>query len=259
MSEPMTEYIYYCYNPTMWWFDNNGDPNLNGIGTPHHLCKIGLTKQPPKERLRGYNTSDTGMPKSYRYKLLMRVNNCAKAESRVHTYLHEKRLWCNPDAPGRGTEWFFATEDMIRNIFDNIIRHEFDGEYEEPELPNPLRMMPEDIRKIVNSKNLTTSKEYDAAMEVSGLPPTPWKDDSPYHYLASLRTPSPTITPFENFIDLLRREPNVRTPSAYSEMLLRKPEASSFPSLVNISDRYYSCFKSFNEIVDKHFPARVRR
>ena len=243
----------------MWWFDNNGIPNLDGIGTPHYLCKIGKTEQLPKNRLRGYNTSDTGMPKSYRYKLLMRVNNCAKAESRVHAHLHDKGVWCHPDAPGRGTEWFFATEDTIRDIFDNIVRPEFGGEYEEPELPNPLRMMPEDIRKIVNSKNLTTSKEYDAAMEVSGLPPRPWNDGSPYHYLASLLTPSPVFTPFENFIALLRIEVNVRTPSAYNEMLIRNPEASSFPSLANISDRYYVGFKSFNEIVDKHFPYRVRR
>jgi len=253
MSEP--QYIYLIYNTTMWWFDNNGIYNLDGLGTSHHLCKIGLTTQTPQQRLSQYNVENTGMPKPYRYKLLMRVNNCKAAEIRVKKILKEHGRWCHQGAPGLGTEWFFATYDVIHTIFSTIIREEFEGEFVDPPLPNPLHMMPEDIRTIVEREELTTSKLYAAAMETFGLPPEPWGTESPYYYLG---TQAQGHTPIGVLVEKLNRE-NVKTPSAYESMLAYHPECKFFPSLDNIADGYYEGFKSFTEIVEKHLPQRSRR
>lgn len=253
MSEP--QYIYSIFNPTMWWCDDHGTYNLDGIGTPHHLYKIGRTTQTPQERLNGYNGKNTGMPKPYRYKLLMQVNDCIGAEGRVHKILKDQGRWCHQGAPGLGTEWFFATEEMIHTIFSTIIRDEFEGEFVDPPLPNPLHMMPEDILTIVKRERLTTSKLYAAAMETFGLPPEPWGTESPYYYLG---TQAQGHTPIGVLVEKLAQE-GVRTASAYTQMLVQHPDCKHFPSLDNIADGYYEGFKSFTEIVEKHLPQRSRR
>lgn len=252
------QYIYCVYNPSKWWFDNHGLFNQDGLGTPHRLCKIGLTTQTPQERLNGYNFKNTGEPKAFRYKLLMRVNNCRGAETRVHKILKEQGRHCHPDAPGLGTEWFFATEDMIRTIFSTIIHDEFEGEFVNPPLPNPMHMMPEDIRKIVEDNELTTSRLYAEAMEKFGLPSDPWGQESAYYYLNPDMRGHSQLTPMGVFLDKLRRE-NVKTPSSYESMLAYHPECRLFPSLDNIVDGYFEGFKSFTELIDRHFPQRSRR
>jgi hypothetical protein len=255
MTDEM-QYIYYVYNPTMWWFDSYGNYNLDGLGVPHLLCKIGRTTQTPQQRLRQYNGENTGMPKPYRYKLLMRVNDCVAAESRVHKILKEQLRHCHQGAPGLGTEWFFATDDIIHTIFSTIIRDEFEGEFVDPPLPNPLHMMPEDIRKIVEKEDITTSREYAEAREKFGLPSEPWGTESAYYYLAS--GPRGHVSIGE-FLEKLRRD-KVRTASEYSDLINYHPECKFFPSLDNIVDGYYEGFKSFTEIVDRHFPQRrIRR
>jgi hypothetical protein len=254
MSEP--QYIYSVFKPGRWWFDNNGSINDDGLGTPiRGPYKIGLTTQTPQERLSGYNGKNTGEPRAFRYELLMRVNDCAAAETRVHKILTERGCWCHPDTPGLGTEWFYATKEMIYEIFSTIIRDEFEGEFVDPPLPNSLHLKPEDIRKIVEKEHLTTSKLYAEAIETFGLPSEPWGTVSPYYYLC-------TEPRKEIHIGLLIKkltEENARTASAYEQMLVQHPDCSYFPSLDNIADGYYAGFKSFTEIVDKHLPRRMRR
>lgn len=259
MSDDYTlQYIYYCYNTTMWWFDNHGIPNLDGIGVPHHLCKIGLTTQRPQDRLSSYNGSNTGMPKPYRFKRVMRVNDCNAAETRVHNILKEQGRWCHQGAPGLGTEWFFATEDMIETIFSTIIRVEFNGEFVDPPLPNPVNMMAEDIRKIVKDNDLTTSSFYNEVVDKFALPPEPWKNESPYYYLNPHMRGHPQLVPIGVFVDKLRIE-NVRTTGDYESMLAYHPECRLYPSLDNITDGYFDGFKSFTELMNTHFPRRMVR
>ena len=251
------EYIYLCQNPTMWWFDNNGVPNLDGVGTPHKLCKIGLTIQ-PKERLTTYNHANTGMPKPYYYKLLMQVNNCKDAEKKVHSILKQMDRWCHAGAPGLGTEWFYVTEEMISVIFSTVIRDQFEGEFIQPPLPNPVNMMPEDILKIVKENDLTTSRYYNEVVDKFGLPPEPWGNESAYHYLNPEMRGHPQLVPIGVFVDKLRME-NVRTTGDYESMLAYHPECILYPSLDNIADGYFDGFKSFTELVNTHFPRRMRR
>lgn len=257
-DESTLQYIYFCYNTTMWWFDNHGIPNLDGIGVPHHLCKIGLTTQRPQDRLSSYNGSNTGMPKPYRFKLVMRVNDCNAAETRVHNILKEQGRWCHQGAPGLGTEWFFATEDMIETIFSTIIRVEFNGEFVDPPLPNPVNMMAEDIRKIVKDNDLTTSSFYNEVVDKFALPPEPWKNESPYYYLNPHMRGHPQLVPIGVFVDKLRIE-NVRTTGDYESMLAYHPECRLYPSLDNITDGYFDGFKSFTELMNTHFPRRMVR
>jgi hypothetical protein len=247
------QYIYLIWNPSKWWFDNHGVYNQDGLGIPYPLCKIGLTKQTPQERLKGYNGKNTGEPKAFRYKLLMRVNDCDAAETRVKNILTKEGRWCHPDAPGLGREWFFATYDIVHTIFTTIIRDEFEGEFVEPPLPNPLHMMPEDIRKVIEKEGLTTSLRYAAAREEFGLPPEPWGSTSPYYYL----NPLSAVMSIQIFLEKLKKE-NVRTASKYEDMV-NQHDCIYYPSLDNIADGYFEGFKSFTEIVEKSIPQRSRR
>lgn len=254
MSDKM-QYIYLIWNPSKWWFDNHGIYNQDGLGIPYPLCKIGLTeKQTPKERLAQYNGKNTGEPKAFRYKLLMRVNDCAAAEIMVKKILKEEGRWCRPNAPGLGTEWFFATYDIVHTIFTTIIRDKFEGEFVEPPLPNPLHMIPEDIRKIVENEKLTTSVLYAEAREKFGLPPEPWGTESAYSYLNPIAA---TVTIGE-FLAKLRIGDRL-TPSSYENLINYHVECRHYPSLDNIADGYFEGFKSFTEIVEKNFPQRSRR
>lgn len=254
MSNEM-QYIYLIHNTTMWWFDNHGIYNLDGLGIPYLLCKIGLTTQTPQQRLAQYNVENTGMPKPYRYKLLMRVNDCRGAETRVKNILTENGRHCRQGAPGLGTEWFFATYDIVHTIFSTIIRDEFEGEFVDPPLPNPLHMMSADIRKIVEKEDLTTSVLYAEAREKFGLPPEPWGTESAYSYL----NPIAATVMIGEFLAKLKKE-NKLTPSSYQDLINHHVESRHYPSLDNIADGYFEGFKSFTEIVEKNFPQRrIRR
>jgi hypothetical protein len=198
------------------------------------------------------------MPKPYRFKRVMRVNDCNAAETRVHNILKEQGRWCHQGAPGLGTEWFFATEDMIETIFSTIIRVEFNGEFVDPPLPNPVNMMAEDIRKIVKDNDLTTSSFYNEVVDKFALPPEPWKNESPYYYLNPHMRGHPQLVPIGVFVDKLRIE-NVRTTGDYESMLAYHPECRLYPSLYNITDGYFDGFKSFTELMNTHFPRRMVR
>jgi hypothetical protein len=256
MSNEM-QYIYSVFKPGRWWFDNNGSINDDGLGTPiRGPYKIGLTKKMPQERLDTYNRNNTGEPRAFRYELLMRVNDCAAAETRVHNILTERGCWCHPDTPGLGTEWFYATKEMIYEIYSTIIRDEFEGEFVDPPLPSSLHLKPEDILDIVKKEHLTTSVLYAEAREKFGLPAEPWGTVSPYYYLCT--EPRGHIL-IGVLVEKLVQD-NVRTASAYEQMLVQHPDYKHFPSLDNIADGYYEGFKSFTEIVEKNFPQRrIRR
>jgi hypothetical protein len=116
-------------------------------------------------------------------------------------------------------------------------------------------MMTEDIRKIVENEELTTSVFYAEAREKFGLPPEPWGTGSAYSYLNPF---SATVTIGE-FLAKLKAE-NKLSPSSYEDMINYHRECRHYPSLDNIADGYFEGFKSFTELVEKNFPQRrIRR
>ncbi len=245
----MPEHIYCFTNPSMWWFDDNGTYNREGRGVPHPLCKVGRTEH-PRDRDNAYlnEAVSTGMPTGYRCEFLLRVNDDVAAESRVHKILKEQGRHCAPDTTGLGKEWFYATPEYIRGIFDTIAT-EFNGVYVDPPRARATRLTESEILKLCATYELTTSTEYAERAEELCLPPAPWKEGRPYPFL----NPTTETMPFEEFVEELKRS-SVRTTSAYDEWRPRL-----FPTRQNIEDGYFPRYGSLLEILDQHMPTRGRR
>lgn len=228
----------------MWWFEDDGIPNKRGIGKAYPYSKVGKTGNLPS-RLSQYNQPNTGMPCVYRYEFAMKVNDCHTAESKAKCLLKERN--CRQEAPGLGTEWYFATVEQVRAVFESI-QAEFDGEFVDPPPPRTFKS-PEDVRTIVKDKQITTSDAYSQVKEELYLPDNPWKDTTAYKYL----NPDAVNIEISVFVDALRTR-GIRKPTQYEEANL-----SGFPTLQNIADGYFEGFKSLTEIVDKYMPMRSQR
>jgi hypothetical protein len=162
-----SQFIYLSQNMQVWWFDDDGIPNDEGIGTPHRLCKVGKTDNLPR-RLDEYNNgNNTGyrLPKPYRFVFGMRVNNMRAAEDRAHDILKSMGRHCSQGHKELGTEWFYTTPEIAREVFESI-REEFDGVFTASVEPRPDRVIPPPIPTfdVVREKNrragLTSSEEY---------------------------------------------------------------------------------------------------
>jgi hypothetical protein len=244
----MDQYIYIVVNPSMWWFDENGDYNHEGRGIPSLLSKVGRTVRPPGRDNDYLNEGvKTGMPTGYLCDTLMRVNDQWAAERAVHDTLKAEGRWCAPDTTGLGTEWFYAPPEHVRKIFESI-RDRFEGVYLDPPRARAARLSPQKIQEICAKKEITTSADYAARADELMLPPAPWKSDPPYLFL----NPSPQIT-LNEFITALRTN-NITNVGAYDAW-----RPGSFPSRRNLEDGYFPKYKSLLEIIDEHMPSRSRR
>ena len=244
----MPHHIYCLTNPSMWWFDDNGTYNREGRGVPHPLCKHGRTEH-PRDRDNAYlnEAVATGMPTGYRCEFLMRVNDAVAAERKVGGILKQQGRHCPPDTVGLGKEWYYATPEYIRGIFDAVAA-EFEGVYVDPPRARAARLSEQEILKLCAKYALTTSAQYTERAEELCLPPAPWKEGRPYPFL----NPTVETMPIEAFVAELRRS-LIRTVSEYDDW--RPP---SFPTRQAIEDGYFPQHSSLLEILAYYMPTRGR-
>lgn len=243
-EESAKGYIYLVVNSSMWWFEDNGIPNKRGVGTAHPYSKVGETGN-LASRLSQYNQPNTGMPCVYRYEFAMKVNDSRAAESKAKYLLKERN--CRQEAPGLGVEWYFATAEQVRAVFESI-QAEFDGEFVDPPPPRTFKSQ-EDVRKIVKDKQITTSDAYREVKDELYLPDSPWKETTAYKYL----NPDAVNMDISVFVAALKTR-GIQKATQYEQANL-----TGFPTLQNIADGYFEGFKSLTEIVDRYMPLRSRR